>query len=207
MAGKFDISDYVQVGDRIMAFHEKYPEGSLQSEIVRYDDDLVIIKAYAYRTIADPRPGIGHSSLTIPGTTPYTRGAELENAETSAWGRALAALGFEVKRGIASQDEVEAKRGQSNEPPIEKPSRKPATAVAAFVQEASAWLRENGLSWIHPMVIAELGVKPTPDTIAEVANRWLVDNRGSIQLFKSRIGDRINYPEASDVLEAQEAQE
>jgi hypothetical protein len=70
----------------------------------------VVVKAYAYRTPDDPRPGIGHSSLTIPGATPYTRGSELENAETSAWGRALAALGFEVKKAIASADEVRSKR-------------------------------------------------------------------------------------------------
>ena len=68
------------------------------------------IKAYAYRMPEDQRPGIGHSSLEIPGSTPYTKGSEIENAETSAWGRAIAALGFEVKRGIASREEVANKQ-------------------------------------------------------------------------------------------------
>ena len=102
--------DYVQVNERIVAFKKQYPEGVLQSEIVRLDEGLVVMRGLAYRTHDDPRPGIGHSSLTIPGKTPYTRGSELENCETSAWGRALAALGFEVKRGIATQEEVHAKR-------------------------------------------------------------------------------------------------
>ena len=68
------------------------------------------MRGIAYRTPDDARPGIGTSSLTIPGKTPYTRDSEIENCETSAWGRALAALGFEVKRSVATADEVAAKR-------------------------------------------------------------------------------------------------
>jgi hypothetical protein len=103
--------DYIQVNERIAAFKATYPEGSLQSEIITLTENLVVVKAYAYRHPDDQRPGIGHSSLTIPGATPYTRGSELENAETSAYGRALAALGFEVKRAVATAEEVRAKRG------------------------------------------------------------------------------------------------
>ena len=102
--------DYIQVNERIIAFKEEFPEGSLQSEVMSLTDEYVMVKAYAYRTPTDEKPGIGHSGLKIPGATPYTRGSELENAETSAWGRALAALGFEVKRGIASKEEVDMKR-------------------------------------------------------------------------------------------------
>jgi hypothetical protein len=110
MPGKFDMSDYVPVNERIEAFIKAYPEGSIQSEIVELTGARVTVKAYAYRTPDDPRPGTGHSSLEIPGSTPYTRGSEIENAETSAWGRAIAALGFEVKRGIASSEEVRNKQ-------------------------------------------------------------------------------------------------
>jgi hypothetical protein len=101
--------DYIQVNERIIAFKEEFPEGSLQSEVVTFTDSFVMVKAYAYRGPDDQRPGIGHSGLKIPGATSYTRGSELENAETSAWGRALAALGYEVKRGIASKEEVDMK--------------------------------------------------------------------------------------------------
>ena len=110
----YDINDYVQVNERIEKFYQKYPEGSIQSEVVT---DLggadggtkITVKAYAYRSPDDQRPGTGHSWLEIPGKTNFTRGSELENAETSAWGRALAALGFEVKKSIASAEEVAAK--------------------------------------------------------------------------------------------------
>lgn len=111
MSGRPDMSDYVEVNERIIAFVEKYPEGSLQADIHTLTDSLVVMKAYAYRTADDQRPGIGWSSLQIPGKTNFTRDAEIENCETSAWGRAIAALGFEVKRGIASRQEVENKAG------------------------------------------------------------------------------------------------
>lgn len=109
MSQKFNMDDYVPVNERIEQFYKAHPEGSIQSEIVELTGSRVTVRAYAYRTPADPRPGIGHSSLDIPGSTPYTRGSEVENAETSAWGRAIAALGFEVKRGIASAEEVRNK--------------------------------------------------------------------------------------------------
>lgn len=111
------MKDYVPVNERIAAFIDAHPEGSLQSEIVELTESRVTVKAYAYRTPADPRPGTGHSSLNIPGSTPYTKGSEIENAETSAWGRAIAALGFEVKRGVSSSEEIANKQsGQGVSP-------------------------------------------------------------------------------------------
>jgi hypothetical protein len=106
----FNLSDYNTVAERVTAFYGKYPEGSLQSEIVELNESRVVMRAYAYRTPTDERPGIGYSSLGIPGSTPYTKGSEVENCETSAWGRAIAALGFEVKKGIASRDEIQNKQ-------------------------------------------------------------------------------------------------
>jgi len=109
------MADYVPVSERIEQFYKAHPEGSIQSEIVELTVSRVTVKAYAYRTPDDTRPGIGHSSLDIPGSTPYTRGSEIENCETSSWGRAIAALGFEVKRGVASAEEVRNKQPQDDE--------------------------------------------------------------------------------------------
>jgi hypothetical protein len=108
MAG-FNIEDYVTVAERIGQFYEKYPEGSLQAEVLEITDHRVVVRACAYRHADDARPGIAHSMLGIPGSTPYTKGSELENAETSAVGRAIALLGFGVKKSIASADELRGK--------------------------------------------------------------------------------------------------
>lgn len=109
--GAFSMDDYVTVAERVASFYAKHPDGSLQSELLELSESRVVVRAYAYRNAEDPRPGVAHSALNIPGSTPYTRGSEIENAETSAVGRAIAMLGFEVKRGIASQDEVRGKGG------------------------------------------------------------------------------------------------
>jgi len=99
--------DYIDVAERITAFRDKHPEGSLQSEQIQAPEGFVAMRAYAYRSPDDPRPGIGHAWEPFPGKTPYTRDSELQNAETSAWGRAIvAALAADTKRGIASADEV-----------------------------------------------------------------------------------------------------
>ena len=57
-------------------------------------------KALAYRTPDDPLPTVGHSYLEVPGATPYTRGSEIENVETSAWGRAIGALGIGISESL-----------------------------------------------------------------------------------------------------------
>lgn len=111
----FDLGDYVDVAERIRIFREKHPGGSLQSQVDLYQDQddrpfAVMVRAWAYRAPDDPKPGMGHSWMAIPGTTPYTRGSEVENAETSAWGRAIvAALAADTKK-VASADEVRSKQ-------------------------------------------------------------------------------------------------
>lgn len=109
MAG-FDLSNYVEVADRLREFYEKHPGGRVITSIIELTEKRVVVKAEVYRETAHLVPsGAGHSALAIPGTTPYTKGAELENAETSAIGRALVAAGLASKK-IASADEIRAKR-------------------------------------------------------------------------------------------------
>jgi hypothetical protein len=110
---------YVEVNERIIEFRLKYPDGTLQSEIVpEYTNDgRITIKAYAFRTPDDPRPGTGYASEPVPGKTPFTRDSELMNAETSAWGRALIAVGAaDAKRGIASANEVRNRQQPKDDP-------------------------------------------------------------------------------------------
>lgn len=136
MAG-FSMEDYVDVATRIAIFREKFPEGSLQSEVVQFGPDVIVIKAFAYRTPDDPRPGIGHASEVLPGRTPYTKDSELMVCETSAWGRAIvAALAADTKR-VASKDEVaraEAVRSAPNgkaKPTLKAVAQPVVTPVAA----------------------------------------------------------------------------
>lgn len=121
--------DYIDVATRIQIFYDKYPQGSLASEYdIRevMEHTWIIVKAYAYRTPDDPQPGIGHAWEHVPGRTPYTLGSELMVGETSAWGRAIAALGIAVHKGIASAQEVRNAQGaQAAAAPVQRIAQTP----------------------------------------------------------------------------------
>ena len=107
----FDLNDYVQVNERIEKFYEKYPEGSIQTEIITNENGMVIFKAYAYRNNEDTKPATGHA-MEKEGSSYINKTSHIENCETSAVGRALAMLGFEIKKSVASKEEVENARLQ-----------------------------------------------------------------------------------------------
>ena len=112
---KFDLGDYVEVKDRIKLFYELYGQGRLVTGEVRLTTEpdgvpRVLVQAFAYRSPDDPLPGVGWSWLELPGKTTYTKGSEVENAETSAWGRAIGSLGILIDRSIASANEVQNKQ-------------------------------------------------------------------------------------------------
>src|SRR3990167_355413 len=115
----FKMDDYVDVSQRIADFYERFPDGSLRS-----GSDLAVLEvggkffivyhAQAFRTPDDPCPSDGWAWEPIPGPTPYTKDSELMNAETSAWGRAIVALGFATKK-IASADEGRNRQSDSGQ--------------------------------------------------------------------------------------------
>lgn len=126
----FSLDDYNTVPERLREFFDKYPEGVLQQvkyelmQVPMYERDeetkevrQIGVKTFlaftgaAYRHAEDPLPGHGSAWEAVPGTTQFTRNSEMQNAETSAWGRAILAVGAaDTKKGIASREEVESRR-------------------------------------------------------------------------------------------------
>jgi hypothetical protein len=107
--------DYIDVAQRIVEFREKFPNGSLRQLDLKFIDfagkSWVVYTAAAYRSPDDTIPGIGTAWEPVPGPTSFTRDSEVQNAETSAWGRAMiAALAVDSKDGIASLNEIQARQ-------------------------------------------------------------------------------------------------
>ncbi|MEB0001630.1 hypothetical protein QN357_01595 [Cryobacterium sp. RTC2.1] len=103
---EFD-QDYNSVKDRLGEFRAKHPEGSLQQKAIAFVEvdgvHGVLYTAEAFRAPDDTRPGQGTGWCPFPGTTEFTLGSEVQNAETSAWGRAIvAALAADTTRGISA---------------------------------------------------------------------------------------------------------
>jgi hypothetical protein len=74
-------------------------------------------------TLTDGRSAVGTATFRLDLTTKSAQATNpIEDCETSAIGRALAFLGFESTRGIASREEVhEARRRESAPPPAANP--------------------------------------------------------------------------------------
>jgi len=107
----YNLDGYVDVPTRIKLFMARHPEGSLQMDPPTFVEvegkQWVIGRAYAYRTPDDQRPGVGIAWEIVPGTTNFTRGSELQNLQTSCWGRAIGALGIGIDTSIATLDEIQ----------------------------------------------------------------------------------------------------
>jgi hypothetical protein len=107
----YNMDGYIDVPSRMALFYKRHPEGSLQMDPIEWVEidgkRWALGRAYAYRTPDDPRPGIGTAWEIVPGTTSFTRGSEVQNLETSAWGRAIGSLGIGIDKSIATLDEIE----------------------------------------------------------------------------------------------------
>lgn len=94
--------EYTLVESRIAFFNQNNPRGSIRTEIIGQPQEWVFIKAFVTPDIEKPeRHFTGHSQAKWAGS--INGQAALENAESSAIGRALAAMGL---GGGASYDEM-----------------------------------------------------------------------------------------------------
>lgn len=103
---EFKGKKYVLVSDRVIYFNDTYPTGSITTELVSNpEDDTVVVKATIRPAMGDSRAFTGYSQATWDDGY-INKTSALENAETSAVGRALAFMGIGVIESIASIDEI-----------------------------------------------------------------------------------------------------
>ena len=107
---KIQGKSYVLVSDRILYFNETYKEGCITTDLVKYEDKQIIIKATVYPEWLQGRNFTGYSQ-SIEWQGYINKTSALENAETSAVGRALAMMGIGVIDSIASVDEINKAKG------------------------------------------------------------------------------------------------
>lgn len=141
--------DYNTVPERLKEFFEKYPTGCFQrvGPVEMFEVEGVHYLAFtaaAFRDPADPCPGYGTAWERVPGLTKFTQNSELQNAETSAWGRAIIAVGAaDAKKGIASREDVASRQAEQDyyqSPEYAEQQRIPGlrSAVAASLAKLKA---------------------------------------------------------------------
>jgi hypothetical protein len=123
----FDMSDYVDVRHRLELALLQYPDLRVietEPQLVTMGERVYIQCAVTvYRSHDDPTPGRAYCWEVWPGRTPYTKDSEQMNGATSALGRALGYMGFGIKSGLASADEVRTAQGNSH--PSSQPPETP----------------------------------------------------------------------------------
>lgn len=178
------MSNYIDVKTKIQLFIQKHPEGSLQFEfkgICAHNPDMIWGVAKAFRFPNDPNPGIGTAQELAIGKTSFTRGSELQNLESSCWGRAISAVAVGLEKGIATLEEVASAIDRGESPAqVHKRVHPPATGVGSLakVEEATP----NQMKYLFALAGAE-----------EIAD-WK-DERGIGQkpLNKQEASDAIKY--------------
>lgn len=101
--------DYVPVAERLERFYERFPDGRVITHIIEHnlESGFVLMRAEVYRSPDDAQPAATGHAFEVRGESYVNKTSYIENCETGSVGRALALLGFEVKRGIASREELE----------------------------------------------------------------------------------------------------
>jgi hypothetical protein len=170
--------EYKTVALRIQEFREKHPDFTIQTELVEANDTLVVMKA----TISmGPQVIATGYAEEVRTASKINRTSALENAETSAVGRALAFFGLGGSE-IASADEVaNAISQQNNQASNEEMER--------LIAHNEAWRNNSASIYFIKEYIGD-PMKPSDwDNIAEawaeIPNEdkqalWLAPSKGGV---------------------------
>ena len=134
---------YIEVSQRIKAFREICPNGSIETEILNNENGVCVIKAVV-KDETGKILGTGHS-YEKEGSSFINKTSYIENAETSCVGRALGMLGIGIETSIASAEEVANAINQGKE---EKGKEK-KELDSKLVQEAF----DLGLKSLHDLAV------------------------------------------------------
>ena len=117
--------DYIEVNQRVMAFWELFPMGAIETEKLSDDgkrcDFIARIKMFDHNSEEWVTVATGHA-FEFQGAGMVNKTSYVENAETSAVGRALGFLGIGSTESIASAEEVQSAidHQERNEEPIDE---------------------------------------------------------------------------------------
>lgn len=143
----FNPDDYVQVNERVKKFYQDYPSGRIHTKILTLNDERVVVEAMVWKmpplfTVQGPAnaeargwekevytndkaievlampDGVGQAE-EVRAEGFVNRTSALENAETSAIGRALAHMGYEVSKSLSSKEAAQS--AKDNQEVLAKP--------------------------------------------------------------------------------------
>jgi hypothetical protein len=172
--------EYQTVAFRVQQFREAFPVASITTEILHRDDDVVIMRA----SIANEDGRVlstGHAEEWRKSSA-INKTSAIENAETSAIGRALAALGWGGTE-FATANEIEIARNKEKALGGADLTKHTATQVAkdameALDSETATWVRECAME-----VIARMEAQHTPASVIDYIESQKMDGDEKLALW------------------------
>lgn len=103
------LANYVPVNERLEQFYSDHSEGRVLTTVLEHSavDGFILMRAEIYRSQDDALPAATGHAFENRSEGYVNKTSYIENCETSAVGRALALMGYEIKRGIASREEMQ----------------------------------------------------------------------------------------------------
>lgn len=102
----FNLDNYETVEDRLRRFWADHPNGRVATLMEHYDENRVVFRASIYFEATDLNPIATGYAEEIRGASPVNKTSHVENAETSAIGRALANCNYAPKGARPSREEM-----------------------------------------------------------------------------------------------------
>ena len=101
---RFNPDEYITVSERIEKFYAKFPQGRILTSVVEHNAEtgFILIRAEVYRDAEDTLPAATGHAYELRSAGHVQAGSYVEVCETSSVGRALALLGFEVRRRMGN---------------------------------------------------------------------------------------------------------
>lgn len=160
---RFNLNDYETVEERIKRFYEIYEDGRITTENLTTAADRSVstwvVMASVFLTAGDQANNLPKATglaFEVDGGVGANQTAALENAETSAIGRALANAGFSGNKRTSREEMAKANRGVTPQAPSKN-----------WLQEADKISDVAGLRWLYAQAKNEGASDETLDRIQE----------------------------------------